>query len=140
VLQFGPLGSIPVVGDWLGTGHLGIGAFDPSTGTWFLRNDMTPGPADEVFQFGPVGGTPVVGDWQGTGPLGVGVPAPATRPWHLHNELRPGRAAVGQFAFGPVGGVPAIGAFPTEPLPSARSSPASALGEDPLANPLARQP
>src|SRR5262249_56621979 len=85
VLQFGPVGSIPVVGDWLGTGHLGIGVFDPSTGTWFLRNDMTPGPADEVFQFGPVGGTPVVGDWQGSGHPGVGVYDPATQTrYHRH--------------------------------------------------------
>ena len=61
-----------MVGDWNGSGHDGIGAYDPSTATWHLRNEVSAGPADAgVFQFGigqqgvTVASSPVVGDWDG---------------------------------------------------------------------------
>jgi hypothetical protein len=42
---------VPVVGDWNGTGHDGIGMFDRATGTWSLRNEDSPGSPDAgVFQ------------------------------------------------------------------------------------------
>src|SRR5262249_27114185 len=40
------------------------GVFDPTTGTWYLRETNTPGAPDIVpFAYGAPGWTPVVGDW-----------------------------------------------------------------------------
>src|SRR5262245_57319309 len=56
-----------------------IGAFDPSTATWFLRNEVSPGAADAgVFQFGPLGTEAFTGDWTGSGQTGIGVYDAAT--------------------------------------------------------------
>ena len=62
--QYGAPGWIPVIGDWTGSGHTGIGVVDPATMTWYLRNEDSPGPPDAgVFQFGAPGGIPVAGTW-----------------------------------------------------------------------------
>jgi hypothetical protein len=53
-----------VSGDWSGLGHTGIGAVDPATGVWYLKNDATPGPVDFTpFAYGLGGWKPVVGDY-----------------------------------------------------------------------------
>ncbi|HSJ35917.1 MAG TPA: twin-arginine translocation signal domain-containing protein [Acidimicrobiia bacterium] len=56
--EFGP-GGVPVVGDWAGTGVDRPGWFADG-GTWYLRNSLTPGAADETFQYGASGDVPVV--------------------------------------------------------------------------------
>jgi hypothetical protein len=49
-------------------GRQTVGLYLASSGTFFLRNANSPGPADSVFSFGPGGGValPVVGDWDAT--------------------------------------------------------------------------
>jgi len=44
-----------------------IGVYQISTGNFFLKNSITPGPADENAQYGPGGADflPMVGDWDG---------------------------------------------------------------------------
>ena len=49
------------------------GVYVAATGTFFLRNSNSSGPADLVYTFGPIGAMPVVGDWDGNGSTTVGV-------------------------------------------------------------------
>src|SRR5262249_38821695 len=125
VFQYGPLGGLAVVGDWQGTGQTGIGVFDPSTATWFLRNEASAGLADAgVFAFGPAGGQPLAGDWTGTGHSGSGAPGPPRAPFFLGGRPAAGPPDAGQFAFGPTGALPVAGTFS---LP-AQAQPADAHG------------
>jgi hypothetical protein len=101
---------IPVVGDWSGTGHTGIGMYDPSTATWYLRNEDSPGPPDAgVFQFGAPGWLPVTGDWDGDGKTTVGVIDPNTMTWYLRNRNTPGAPDAGAFQYGAPGWKPVVG-------------------------------
>src|SRR5262249_13451713 len=55
------------------------GVFDPSTGTWYLRNEAGPGSPDAgQFPYGAPGWVPVVGDWVGPNRDTVGVVDPGT--------------------------------------------------------------
>ena len=78
---FGPKGSIPIAGDWTGSGSDKIGVYVPTTGQWFLRYENSSGEADESFSFGPpnAGWLPVAGDWDGDGRDSVGLYDP--RKW-----------------------------------------------------------
>lgn len=86
---FGPGGAdlVPLFGDWDGDGEASPGLYDPATGSFLLRNERTPGPADVVFTFGPPHAVPVVGDWSGEGRDSVGVYLPESGYWAL--RLRP---------------------------------------------------
>jgi hypothetical protein len=45
-----------------------VGAFDPATGTFYLRAEAGPGAPDAgVFRYGLPGWLPVAGDWNGDG-------------------------------------------------------------------------
>jgi uncharacterized repeat protein (TIGR01451 family) len=105
----GGLGWLPVAGDWQG-GDAGIGAFDPATGAWYLRNEDSAGAPDGgQFVYGGAGWLPVAGDWSGSGDTGIGAFDPATATWYLRNELSPGAPDAGQFAFGGAGWLPVAG-------------------------------
>ena len=71
VLEFGDVGSLPVVGDWDGDGIDGLGAF--ADGVWQLRNSLTPGGPDSQFEYGEAGDVPLAGDWNGTGNDTIGI-------------------------------------------------------------------
>ena len=68
---FGPFGGngyLPIVGDWSGTGQVGIGVFYPETGEWFLDKNGSgqwDGCAIDAClgPFGYAGELPVVGKW-----------------------------------------------------------------------------
>jgi hypothetical protein len=107
---YGLPGWIPVVGDWNGTGHTGIGMFDPSTGTWYLRNEDSPGAPDAgVFQYGGAGWLPVVGDWTGSGRTTIGVVDPRTMTWYLRNSNSAGASDIAPFPYGGAGWKPVVG-------------------------------
>jgi RHS repeat-associated protein len=107
---YGTHASVPVSGDWAGTGQTGIGAFDQNTFTWFLRNEVSAGAPDAgQFQYGGIGFVPVTGDWQGSGHSGIGAFDPATATWYLRNEPNAGAPDAGQFAYGVAGGIPVVG-------------------------------
>ncbi|MHB8626079.1 MAG: hypothetical protein ACYDBJ_04285 [Aggregatilineales bacterium] len=56
---------LPIAGDWTGTlGHDGVGLFQTTTGTFYLKNQLTTGFADLTFQYGLSGDTPLAGHWQ----------------------------------------------------------------------------
>ena len=73
----GLTGSVPVTGDWTGTGTSKIGIY--LDGTWYLDLDGSGTwdgtPTDGVYTFGDglTGAVPVVGDWTGTGTTKIGV-------------------------------------------------------------------
>jgi hypothetical protein len=106
--SFGGVGFIPVYGDWNGDGIATIGAFDPATATWYLRNEPGPGNPDLVFQFGSAGAIPVVGDWDGNGTTTVGVYVPATAQWYLRNSNSAGMPDL-SFQYGFPGAIPVVG-------------------------------
>ncbi|HZY84117.1 MAG TPA: hypothetical protein VFE78_04770, partial [Gemmataceae bacterium] len=93
----------------LGVGQ-SVGAFDPTTATWFLRNENSAGAPDAgQFQFGAAGWSPVVGDWGGSGSSGVGAFDPSSATWFLRNEASGGAPDAGQFQFGAASWVPVAG-------------------------------
>jgi hypothetical protein len=94
-------GFVPLSGDWDGDGDDTVGLYTPASGTFFLRNSNTPGPADIEFIFG-AGGTgfvPLSGDWDGDGDDTIGIYTPASGTFFLRNSNTPGPADI-EFVFG----------------------------------------
>jgi parallel beta-helix repeat protein len=88
----------------------GIGVFDPTTGIWHLRNEVSAGVADQgVFAYGLPGWIPVTGDWNNSGNTGIGVFDPTTATWYLRNEANAGAADAGVFQYGLPGWIPVTG-------------------------------
>jgi hypothetical protein len=109
VFQYGAPGWVPVTGSWNG-GRAGVGAFDPSTATWYLRNEAGAGPPDAgVFGYGLPGWVPVAGDWSGSGRAGVGAFDPSTATWYIRNEASAGSSDAGAYGYGLPGWVPVVG-------------------------------
>jgi hypothetical protein len=107
---YGPAGSVPVVGDWSGSGQTGIGVFDRQAFTWYLRNEASAGLPDAgAFQYGGVGALPVAGDWSGSGHAGIGVFDPSTATWYLRNEPSAGAPDAGVFQYGFAGAISVVG-------------------------------
>jgi hypothetical protein len=71
-----------------------IGLYDPTTGTFFLRNSNTSGFADIVCSFGPPGNswTPITGDWDGNGTDTIGLYNPTNSTFYLRNSNTSGFA------------------------------------------------
>lgn len=92
----------PYVGDFDGDGRTGIGLYDRSTGSFFLRNTMDGGDADWTIGFGAPGGLPVVGDWAGKRMATIGVYQPGTAQWFVRHGHEPGPADE-EFSFGLAG-------------------------------------
>src|SRR5262249_55527351 len=93
-----------------------VGAFDPSTATWYLRGSNTPGDPDVgVFQFGGAGWVGVVGGWDGKGTQTVravdplGDIDPNNLVWYLRNSNSAGAPDLGPFDFGSRGWIPVVG-------------------------------
>jgi hypothetical protein len=105
---FGFTNWIPLAGDWTGSGHTGIGMFDPSSNTFYLENDPGSGKVDFQFQYGAPGWIPVAGDWNHSGHAGIGMVDPVTMTWYLRNEVGPGAPDAGQFAYGFPGWKPVV--------------------------------
>lgn len=85
--SFGYSGTIPVTGDWSGTGTAKIGVYDPFTSRWYLDyngNGTWDGtPTDKSHYFGFAGAIPATGAWNGGGTTMIGVYDPVTSTWHL---------------------------------------------------------
>jgi CSLREA domain-containing protein len=87
-----------------------VGAFDATTGTWYLRNQNSAGPPDAgQFAYGGVGWIALVGDWLGTGQTTVAVVDPATETWYVRNSNTPGAPDVTPFRYGAPGWLPIVG-------------------------------
>lgn len=87
-----------------------IGAYNPSTGTFFLRNSNDSGNADiDAFNIGSGGNIPITGDWNGDGVDTTGVYDPTTATFRLINDNADGIPVDITFAFGMPGWVPLAG-------------------------------
>jgi|GEM_PF-6589947 len=89
-----------------------IGVYQNSIGNFFLKNSITPGPADEIAQYGP-GGTdflPMVGDWNGDGTDTIGVYQISTGYFFLKNSITLGPAdEIAQYGPGGADFLPMVG-------------------------------
>jgi hypothetical protein len=87
-----------------------VATFDPGTGTWYLRNEVSAGPPDAgTFPYGGVGWIPVVGDWDRDGTTTVGVFDPSTATWYLRNSNSAGAPDITPFQYGAPGWLPVVG-------------------------------
>jgi hypothetical protein len=70
----------PIAGDWLSTDGLSrsmVGVYRQQNGRFYLRYQLSTGPADTSFLYGPAGGRlPIAGDWDGEA-LRFGIPLSA---------------------------------------------------------------
>jgi hypothetical protein len=86
-LQIGLSGDVPLVGDWNGSGASKVGAFRPSSGTFYLDyngNGAWDGcSVDRCLAIGMNGDAPLVGDWNGTGSSKVGAFRPSDGTFYL---------------------------------------------------------
>jgi hypothetical protein len=92
IFRYGGVGWLPVVGDWNGDGATTVGVLDPSSATWYLRNENSAGIADVAtpFRYGLPGWKPVAGDWNADGRTGISVldPAGMIVAGHSINDVR----------------------------------------------------
>jgi lysophospholipase L1-like esterase len=121
---FGLASWIPLVGDWTGTGHAGIGAYDPSTATFYLKNTIGPGPPDLTIPLGMAGWQAVAGNWGNEKTTAVAVIDPQNT-WYVINPSNPGTFLTAPFAYGLAGWVPLLKDWGFTPAGS--SPPAAAL-------------
>lgn len=65
-----------------------VGMYDPRLGTFYLRDENSPGFAQNVFVFLPSGrnGLPIAGDWNGDGVDTVGIYVPSATTFILANK------------------------------------------------------
>jgi hypothetical protein len=90
---------------------------DPTTLTWYLRNEANAGAPDAgTLQYGAPGMTPITGNWSDTGPTTVGVFDPTTATWFLRFSNTAGAPDITPFAYGSPG-VGAVGAVSSGSLP-----------------------
>ncbi len=116
--SFGQPGNLPVAGDWMGSGAMQLGVFDPTTLLWQLDrngNDLWDGCTVDLC-LGPLwqaGDQPVVGRWTTTvSKAQLGIYRPSTRTWQLDwngNGKWEGCTVDKCWAFGKLSGLPVVG-------------------------------
>jgi len=112
---FGFSGTIPVTGDWSGTGTTKIGVYHPASNTWYLDyngNGIWDPATDRSYQFSAPGAIPVTGDWDGSGITKIGVYNSATTTWSLdynNNGTWDGAVIDRSYVFGSPGALPVTG-------------------------------
>jgi hypothetical protein len=101
--------SVPTSGGGTpGPGTTTMGAYNPNTAMFYLRNSNTPGNADLSLLYGNVGLKPVVGDWDGDGDTTLGSYDPNTATFHLRDSNTQGPAD-GTILYGNLGWIPIAG-------------------------------
>ena len=104
--------TLPVAGDFSGTGVTTVGLYDPTTSIFYLRTDTGSGPANLVIPFGQpnAGWLPIAGDWTGGGTDTIGLYDPTASHFYLRDTNTSGYADV-NFAYGQPGGgwLPIVG-------------------------------
>jgi hypothetical protein len=106
-VAYGGVTSIPVVGDWRGTGTATIGVVENVGGvlTWKLRSSNTTGGPDAGnFAYGGAAAVPIAGDWNNDKTFTPGIYTFTSGLWQLRNTNSSGPADAGVFTFGPSGG------------------------------------
>ncbi|GIH06421.1 hypothetical protein Rhe02_44880 [Rhizocola hellebori] len=97
-----------ITGDWDSYLGDGIGLYDPTTWTFYLRNcPCTGGNADVVVRLGNFGDKPIAGDWDGDGRDDIGVYRPSNQTFYFH--MLDGDPAPAPIRYGDAGDLPIIG-------------------------------
>lgn len=106
-----PSNTVPILGGAPPPGSTTVGVYVPATGSWFVRNSNSPGPADSTFSYGPGGAFhPIEGDWDGDGTVTPGIYDQSTGAFFLRNANQSGGAdIVFTFGGGGLGFVPLAG-------------------------------
>ena len=132
MIAYGNPGDVPVVGDWTGGGHDGVGVVRNGSGTCATVSPA--GSRDRVIAYGNPGDTPVVGDWSHPSSE-VGRPGVVRNGvWYLRNSLTSGIADT-VFAYGDPGDRPVTGAWAgVSPAPASVTGKVTTSGADPLAD------
>jgi hypothetical protein len=120
VFQYGAPGWVPIAGHWYRSpvsGATGIGVYDPTTSTFYLRTTASAGIPDAgTFAFGQPGSIPVVGDWNHLQRVDVGVFDPNTASFDLRffgvDQIQHTR-----FQYGGAGWDPIVTLTPVPPAP-----------------------
>ena len=118
-----PGALLPIAGDWIGSGADSVGLWERSSGTFFLKYQASPGPADATFVFAPEPAAsdpstvPIAGDWSGRGVSTVGLYSPAAGTFYLRLENSAGPADL-VFQYGPANGLfaPLVGHWHGSPF------------------------
>jgi hypothetical protein len=95
-----------------GPGDDTVGAYDPATATFYLRDANSAGTADAAFAYGPAGAgfVSLAGDWNGDGTDTVGLYDPVSGVFYLRNTNAAGPAdTTFQFGAGGAGYMPLVG-------------------------------
>ena len=105
---YGSGASEVITGDWDGNLGDGIGLYDPTTWTFYLRNcPCGGGNADMTVRMGNFGDKPIAGDWDGDGRDDIGVYRPSNSTFYFH--MLDGDTAPAPIVYGDPGDLPIIG-------------------------------
>src|SRR4029453_8004448 len=96
--------EVPLTCDWNGDGTDTVGAYNPASERFFLRNSNSAGAPDAGnFKFNvtlaPSDEVPVTGDWDGDGTCTIGAYNPASERFFLRNSNSAGAPDAGNFKF-----------------------------------------
>jgi hypothetical protein len=98
----------PLAGDWDGDGYDTVGAYDPASRRFSIRDTVTSGgPTMTTPPVGPFGGIPFAGNWDGIGGDEFGVYEPLARRFDFYTLA--GTQARPSQVFGGPGDLPIIG-------------------------------
>lgn len=102
ILSYGLSSDIPLIGDWDGDHHNGIGV---KRGNLYYLDNNLDGATDRIFAYGLSSDTPLVGDWNGDHLDGIGVKRGNI--YYLDNNLDGATDRI--FAYGLPTDIPLVG-------------------------------
>ena len=85
-----------------------MGLYSPATGTFFLRNTNSTGPADVFFGYGFTGALPVAGDFDNNAAASIGIYDTVNSSFFLRNSNTSGPADL-VFGYGSSPSTPVVG-------------------------------
>jgi hypothetical protein len=85
IIQWGAAGDKPLAGDFDADGIDELVAFRPTSGDWYIYNDVTH--SYQVLHWGATGDIPVAKDFDGDARADLAVYRPSNGTWYIHSSL-----------------------------------------------------